>query len=58
MIIMDIEKLHSNIRSSLCSNPIASAQLNSLSPRWSIDPKGFLLLNDKIYVPDTTNLQL
>ena len=57
-IIMDIEKLCSNIHSSLHSNPIASAQLNSLSPHWSINSKGFLLLDDKIYIPDTTNLQL
>ena len=57
-IIMDIEKLCSNICSSLCSNPIASAQLHSPSPHWSIDSKGFLLLNDKIYIPDTSDLQL
>ena len=56
MIIMDIKKLHSNIRSSLRSDPIASAQLNSLSPHWSVDSKGFLLLNDKIYVPVTSDL--
>ena len=56
VIIMDIKKLCSNICSSLHSDLIASAQLNSLSPHWSINPKGFLLLNDKIYVPDTTDL--
>ena len=55
-IIMDIEKLHSNICSSLCFNLIASAQLDSPSPHWSIDPKGFLLLDDKIYIPDTSDL--
>ena len=58
MIIMDIKKLHSDIRSSLCSNPITSAQLNSPSPHWSIDSEGFLLLDDKIYVPDTSDLSL
>ena len=57
-IIMDIEKLRSNIHSSLCSNPITSAQLNSPSPCWSVDSEGFLLLDDKIYVPTTPNLQL
>ena len=51
-IIMDIKKLHSDIR----SNPIASAQLNSPSPHWSIDSECFLLLNDKIYIPDTADL--
>ena len=59
---MDNEKLCSDIRSdihsSLCSDPIASTQLNSLSPHWSIDSEGFLLLDDKIYVPDTANLRL
>ena len=57
-IIMDIEKLHSDIRSSLHSDPIASAQLDSLSLRWSIDSKGFLLLDDKIYIPKTSDLRL
>ena len=55
---MDTEKLRSNIHSSLHSDPIASAQLDSLSPRWSVDSEGFLLLNDKIYVPDTSDLRL
>ena len=58
MIIMHIEKLRSNICSSLHSDPIASTQLNSPSPCWSIDSKGFFLLDDKIYVPDTSDLQL
>ena len=49
-IIMVIEKL--------CSNPITSTQLDSPSPRWSIDSEGFLLLDVKIYVPDTSDLQL
>ena len=47
---MDIEKLH--------SDPITSAQLDSPSPRWSINSEGFLLLDDKIYVPDTSDLRL
>ena len=36
-IIMDIEKLRSNIHLSPRSNLIAFAQLNSPSPRWSVD---------------------
>ena len=56
-IIMDIEKLHSDIHSSLHSDPIASTQLDSPSPRWSIDSEGFLLDN-KIYVPNTSDLRL
>ena len=55
-IIMDIEKLRSDICSSLCSDPITSAQLDSPSPCWSVNSKGFLLLDDKIYVPNTTDL--
>ena len=58
VIIMDIEKLCSNIHSSLHSNPIASTQLNSPSSHWSVDSKGFLLLNNKIYVHDSSDLQL
>ena len=47
-IIMDIKKLHSDL--------ITSTQLDSLSPCWSVNSKGFLLLNDKIYIPNTSNL--
>ena len=57
-IIMDIEKLHSDIQSPLCSDPIASVQLNSPSPCWFIDSEGFLLFDKKIYVPDHSDLQL
>ena len=56
VIIMDIEKLCSNICSSLCSDLIASTQLDSPSPRWSVNSEGFLLLNNKIYIPDTSDL--
>ena len=55
-IIMDIEKLRSDIHLSLCSNLIASAQLDSPSLCWSVNSKSFLLLDDKIYVPDTADL--
>ena len=55
---MDIKKLRSDISLSLRSNPIASAQLDSPSPCWSIDSEGFLLLDNKIYVPDTADLRL
>ena len=58
MIIMDIEKIHSDILSSLPPDPIASAQVDSLSPHWSIDSEGFLLFDEKIYVPDNSDLWL
>ena len=57
-IIMDIEKLRSDIHLSLRSDLIASAQLDSPSPHWSVDSEGFLLLDDKIYVPNTADLRL
>ena len=57
-IIMDTKKLHSNIQSSLRSNPIASVQLDSPSPCWSVNSEGFLLFDKKIYVPDHSDLRL
>ena len=57
VIIMVIEKLHSNVCLSLCSDLIASTQLDSPSPHWSINSKGFLL-DDKIYIPNTSDLRL
>ena len=42
-VIMDIEKLHNNIRSSLPLNPISAAQLPSPSnPKWTLDESGLL----------------
>ena len=58
VIIMDIKKLHSDIHSSLHSDLTTSTQLDSPSPHWSVDSKEFLLLNEKIYVPNIPNLQL
>ena len=55
-IIMDTEKLHSDIQSSLRSDPIAFVQLDSLSLRWSINSEGFLLFDEKIYLPDHCDL--
>ena len=55
---MDIKKLHSNICLLLCSDLIISTYLNSLSLCWSINSKGFLLLNNEIYIPDTSDLWL
>ena len=58
VIIMDIKKLCSDICLSLHYNLIASAQLDSPSPHWSVNSEGFLLLNYKIYIPNTSDLQL
>ena len=46
-VIMDIEKLHNDIRSSLPLNPISAAQLPSPSnPKWTLDESGLLRQND------------
>ena len=58
MIIMDIEKLHSDIWSSLHSDPIASTQLNSPSSCWSVNSKEFLIFDEKIYIPNYSDLWL
>ena len=46
-VIMDIEKLHNNIRSSLPLDPISATQLPSPSnPKWTLDESGLLQQND------------
>ena len=59
MIIMDIKKLRSNIRSSLRSDPIASAQLDSLSPHWSVDSEvsSSLTTRSMSLIPLTSNFE-
>ena len=56
--IMDLKALHSDIRSALHSDPAMSEQLSNLTLRWTIDPMGLLRLDNRIYVPDSGNLQL
>ena len=56
--IMDLETLHSNIRSMLHSDPAISEQLSNPTLRWTIDPTGLLRLDNRIYVPDSKNLRL
>ena len=56
-VIMDIEKLHNDICSSLPLNPISAAQLPSPSnPKWTLDESGLLRQNDRIFVPDVADL--
>jgi len=56
-MVFDHEQLHKDIRSFLTSDPIASAQLPTpTQPRWSLDSDGFLCLDGRIYVPDSSNL--
>ena len=56
--IIDLETLHSDIRSALHSNPAISEQLSNPTLRWTIDPTGLLCLDNRIYVPDSKNLWL
>ena len=58
-LIMDTERLHADICSSLQSDPVALEHLSTDSdPCWVTSPDGLLQLEDQIYVPDTGNLQL
>lgn len=57
---MDIETLHNDIRNAL---PLDNATSSILSqspppPRWSLDDTGLLLLDKRIYVPDSGDLRL
>ena len=58
-VIMDIEKLHNNIHSSLPLNSISAAQLPSpCNHKWTLDKSGLLQLNDQIFILDIADLQL
>ena len=55
---MDIQSLHSDICSTLCSDPFTSIYLDNPVLHWSMDPEGLPCLNNHIYVPDVGNFQL
>jgi len=57
-IIMDVDKLHSNIQSALQLDPITSSQLKNLTTRWHVNSNGFLLLDNRIYILDVNDLRL
>jgi len=54
-VIMDIDKLHSDIRAHLTDDPAAVAGITSAtsgkSPRWTTDTSGLLRYDGRIYVP-------
>ncbi len=63
--IMDIDKLHLDIKQAQLSNFVASEgfhQAKSSTPtspsRWSIDESDILRLDNRIYVPDSEDLHL
>ena len=60
-VLVDIEQLQSDILSPLPNNPVTSPLLSAKSlddPRWTIDPEGFLLRDNRIYIPKANDLQL
>ena len=59
LLIMDTEKLRTDIVSSLQSDPTALAHLsNQTDPRWTTSPDGLLRQDDCIYVLDVGMLRL
>ena len=58
-VLMDVEKLHNDIRSNLHLDPVAAAHLPTPSaPNWTLDESGLLRQYDRIYVPDVADLRL
>ena len=55
---MDLENLHSNICSTLHSDPTISEQFSNLTLCWTKDPTGLLHLDKRIFVPDIKDLWL
>ena len=53
--VVDLDTLYQNILSALSSDPIAIKH-TSVDGQWSIDPNSLLLLDNRIYVPSTSNL--
>ena len=52
---MDLNTLHQDILLALSSDPIATKYIFP-DGRWSMDPNGLLLLDNRIYVLSTSNL--
>src|SRR5882672_7495309 len=58
-LIMDAERLHSDIWSQLREDPTSEEHLNNQSdPSWTLDPDGLLRHLRSIYVPNSGNLRL
>ena len=56
--ILDQNQLHSDILTTLSSDPSISNHLLHLEGRWSKDSAGFLRLDNRMYIPDNANLRL
>ena len=61
-VIMDIEALHNSIRSTLPMDPEAVIGLEHANdpnkPQWTLRSDGLLLLDNRIYVPNHSDLRL
>ena len=57
-VIMDQEKLNSDILSALPNDPCYVAHLKELKPCWSVTPNRFLHHDNLIYIPDSDDLWL
>src|SRR5882724_5751094 len=58
-LIMDAERLHSDIQSQLREDPISTEHLDNQSdPKWTLNPDGLLRHLRRIYVPNSGNLRL
>ena len=56
---MDVKQLHEDIRAGYALDPVTSAQLPHPSdPKWTLSGDGLLLLNDRIYILDVSDLRL
>jgi len=53
--VVNLDTLHQDILLALPSDPIILKHI-STDGWWSTDPNGFLLLDNRIYVPSTSNL--
>jgi len=57
-MILDQNQLHSDILETLPSDSSISNHLSHPEGHWSIDDTGFLRFDNRMYVPDNTNLRL
>ena len=57
-IIMDVEKLHNDIRIALKDDESISAFLDNSHPNWTLGDDGLLRHQGKIYVPEANDLRL
>ena len=60
VVTMDVEQLHEDIRKALPDDSLATSTLSSspLPPHWFADNTGLLLLDNRIYISDNSNLRL